>query len=244
LLVIVPPHIPQAKRQLLQEDGATVLQVDLLTPKHWTPTPSETRWIDQFTKLHLWNLTQFDRILYLDSDMLLTRHLDDIWDEEAVLNPQQTKQEIETNNAHLLPKEYVIVAETDNEGSNSERPTPLRPQSRLNAGFMVLKPDRNLLEYYLSLLNHPDIVFERAFMEMGLLNAAHRWDSPMPWSTFKLPLGRWSNNWPLLRDVGDGSATLHDKFWEEGNQGWIERELVEMWWRVQGRMEGFWQGRE
>jgi len=106
---------------------------------------------------------------------------------------------------------------------------------------MVLKPDVDLFNYYMSFLEDPNVTFERAFMEMGLLNAAHISDGPMPWSTFKPPLGRWSNNWPQLRDVADGSATLHDKFWEAENKAWIERELVEMWWRVQGRMEGFWQ---
>src|SRR5271167_3273292 len=28
------------------------------------------RWIDQFTKLHLWSFTEYERIVYMDSDLL------------------------------------------------------------------------------------------------------------------------------------------------------------------------------
>ena len=135
----------------------------------------------------------------------------------------------------------MIAGVTDNERLGRKRPTRITPRSRLNAGFLVFKPDRDLFDYYVSLLEVSNPVFDETSMEMGLLNHAHRNDGPMPWAP--LPPGRYSNNWPQLADVESGSATLHDKFWASGNKEWIDRELVEMWWRVQGRMEGYWQGK-
>ena len=112
------------------------------------------------------------------------------------------------------------------------------PGSLLNGGFFVLRPSRTLFEYYEALLQ-TEGMFDSSFMEMALLNHAHRHDGPMPWVSLKP--GKWNSNWPALRDWQElGSATLHDKFWSKDNEYWIERELVEMWWRVQGQMEGFW----
>ena len=101
-----------------------------------------------------------------------------------------------------------------------------------------MRPDQRLFDYYVSLLGVEKGRFDTGFMEMGLLNYAHRRVGNMPWQP--LTPGLWSSNWPGLSDVKHGTATLHDKFWDAGNKGWIDRELVEMWWRVQGMMEGFW----
>ena len=35
----------------------------------------EPRFLDQFTKLHLWNMTMYDTLLYLDSDTLTLRSI-------------------------------------------------------------------------------------------------------------------------------------------------------------------------
>jgi alpha-N-acetylglucosamine transferase len=239
--VLVPPHVSERKRQILRDEGATVIPVDLLAPSSWTAHPTEERWIDQFTKLRLYSLTEFTRILYMDSDMLITRPLDDIWDEEAVKFPRKTKDNSLNTDGSDLPADYVIAGVADNERPHRKRPTRITPRSILNAGFLVFRPDTDLFNYYVSLLEQPKPVFDQSFMEMGLLNYAHRNDGPMPWAA--LPPGQYSNNWPQLVDVESGSATLHDKFWVSGNKDWIDRELVEMWWRVQGRMEGYWEGK-
>jgi alpha-N-acetylglucosamine transferase len=151
LLVLVPPHVSEAKRQILREEGATVMPVDLLTPSSWTAHPTEERWIDQFTKQRLFSLTAFSRILYMDSDMLLTRPLDDIWDEETVKFPRKTNDNSPDSNSFNLPADYVIAGVTDNERPGRKRPTRITPRSRLNAGFLVFKPDIDLFEYYVSL---------------------------------------------------------------------------------------------
>lgn len=242
-IVIVPPHVSEYKRKVLTEEGATVIPMELLNPSTWETSPGAPRWIDQFTKLRLFQLTQYDRIAYMDNDMLVTRPLDDIFDEETVKTPRETlsdplKTDMEYTDPLALPNDYVIAGVVENGSASSKRPTPFHEGSILNGGFFVLRPDIKLFRYYESILEKP-APFDKGFMEMGLLNWAHRSSGEMPWTP--LPLGKWCNNWPNWQDYLDGSATLHDKFWDEGNKGWIDRELVELWWRVQGQMEGYWQ---
>jgi alpha-N-acetylglucosamine transferase len=238
-LIIVPPHVSKAKRDILSSEGATIIEVPLLNPDNWTASPAEPRWIDQFTKLRLFEQTQYDRILYMDTDMLLTKPLDSIFSEDVVATPQWTandKQAMHEREASL-PETYIIAGTTDNGRPGNFHPAIRTEETQMNGGFWCMQPSTTLFNYYVTLLNYGD--FESSNMEMGLLNYAHRDGGPMPW--ISLPPGKWSNNWPVLRDVEVlGSATLHDKFWEEGNKDWIDRELVEMWWRVQGQMEGYW----
>jgi alpha-N-acetylglucosamine transferase len=239
-LIIVPPHVSERKIKILRDEGATVLVVDYLLPDSWKPDPGVGRWIDQFTKLRLFEQTQYERIAYMDNDMLVTRPLDDIFDEIEVTEHATpiTETEIKEDEAPY-PAKYVVAAVTDNWGAGGENhPAPVNNGSQLNGGFFVLEPSIDLFNYYKSVLEHKDR-FDIGFMEMGLLNYAHRRTGNMPWTP--LTPGKWNNNWPALSDMQKGSATLHDKFWDPGNKGWIDRELVELWWRVQGQMEGYWQ---
>jgi alpha-N-acetylglucosamine transferase len=239
-LVIVPPHVSERKRKVLRDEGATVVVVDYLLPNTWKPDPGEKRWIDQFTKLRLFEQTQYERIAFMDNDMLVTKPLDDIFDEKEVADPVVPINVTELREDEAaLPAKYVLAAVTDNWGAGGENhPAAVTEGSQLNGGFFVLQPSVQLFTYYKSVLEHPTH-FNTAFMEMGLLNYAHRRNGNMPWAV--LTPGKWNNNWPALLDLQHGSATLHDKFWDPSNKGWIDRELVEMWWRVQGQMEGYWQ---
>ena len=109
-------------------------------------------------KFDIWTLEPFlmpstflHRILYMDSDMLITRPLDDVWEEETVSIPQKTKNRSLDKSSFNLPADYVITGVTDNERPDRSRPTPVNPHSRLNAGFLVFKPDIDLFEYYISI---------------------------------------------------------------------------------------------
>lgn len=243
-LVFVTPHVSAEKRAILADEGATVVTLNLLEPEIDWVNPGEVRFIDQFTKLRLFEQTQYDRILYLDADMLLTRSLDAIWDEPEAQEISDTLSSSSSwtrlrSSGPSPPCTYSIVGVSDTGGSDHEFPPPSGLQ--MNGGFMLLRPSTPLFDYYVSILNTPNS-FESNLMEQALLNHAHRPDGRMPWTSFKP--GKWNVNWPRLRDINGGAATLHDKFWDAGNELWIERVLVEKWWRVQGQMEGYWLARK
>lgn len=239
LLILVPPHVSEYKRQVLANEGATIVPVELLLPTNNTFSPVNARYRDQFCKIRLFKMTQYDRILYMDTDTLLTKSMDGIWDEPASQTPRSTV----TSNEGLikvdeapLPPTYLFTGVSDAGGGN--HPFPPVEGADINGGFWMIRPDLSLFNYYRSLMDIPDR-FDSAFMEQAMLTYAHRRDGPMPWTAF--PMGKWNANWPNKRDVEGGCASLHDKFWREDNKDWIDRLLVEMWWRMQGRMEGYWQ---
>jgi alpha-N-acetylglucosamine transferase len=244
-VVLVAPFVSAAKRAVLTAEGATVIPIDLLEPEtaNWLQ-PGESRFIDQFTKLRLFEQTQFSRILYVDADMLLLRSLDGIWDEPIARQVHSTLPADPSAGPEaarldaLLPNNYTIVGVSDTGGA--DHPFPPTVTSQMNGGFFLLRPCTTLFKYYVSILNSPNL-FDSGLMEQALLNYAHSASSRMPWHAFEP--GKWNVNWPRLRDVEGGTASLHDKFWQAGNANWIERQLVERWWRVQGQMEGFWQSR-
>lgn len=237
-IVLVAPHVTKEKQRILADEGATVIPVDLLEPDaetNWIQ-PGEERFIDQFTKLKLWTLTQYERILYLDADMLLMKSLDDIWDEPVANQTSQTlSSDIDSRYDDPLPENYTMVGVSDTGAAIHPFPPLTTPQ--LNGGFFLLRPSLQLYQYYVKLLNTP-YSFDSGLMEQSLLNLAHNNTSRMPWVHFSP--GKWNVNWPSWRDVEGGAATLHDKFWSPANVVWIDRRLVEMWWRRQGEMEGYW----
>ena len=236
-LVLVTPYVSKAKRKVLEAEGCTVIPVDLIEPEG-PVNPLFDRWIDMFSKLHLFRLTEYNRILYLDNDHLVTQPLDGIFDEEVV----QTVVSTDFNDSMIPedeprpPETFVLAGVGDN--FDETHSYPPEQTDYLNAGFFVLRPDLELFEYYKKMMNLPD-KYDQASMEQNMLNYVHRWAGPMPWQT--LPPGKWNCNYPTVGDLEGGAATLHDKFWEYDNRDWIDRTLVEMWWRVQGQMEGFWQ---
>ncbi|KAE9965271.1 hypothetical protein BLS_007740 [Venturia inaequalis] len=243
-VVFVTPHVSAEKRATLTDEGAVVVTLELLEPETNWVNPGEARFIDQFTKLRLFEQMQYEQILYLDADMLLTRSLDAIWDEpEAQLIFETLPGSRSWSDLRLTgtspPCTYSIVGVSDTGGSEHTYPPPAGID--MNGGFMLLRPSIPLFEYYVSILNTPNS-FQSNLMEQALLNHAHKPDGQMPWKS--LEPGKWNVNWPRLKDIQGGAATLHDKFWDGGNEVWIERVLVERWWRVQGQMEGFWLARK
>jgi alpha-N-acetylglucosamine transferase len=243
-IVMVPPHVAMGKRKILADEGAIILPVDNLEPDtvNWVQ-PGSDRFVDQFTKLRLFEQTQFSRILYLDADMLLMRSLDAIWDEPEAVTVHSTLAVSESSATPdiaaleaMVPSNYTIVGVSDTGGPDHPFPPPTG--SMLNGGFFLLRPCQALFEYYKALLNAPNL-FDSSLMEQSLLNYAHKQDGRMPWHSFQA--GKWNVNWPRWTDVVGGAATLHDKFWQNSNEGWMDRQLLERWWRTQGQMEGYWQ---
>lgn len=83
LVVMTTPQVPLYIEDQLRSEGAIVIRHDLITS---IPNPHDVNgthpWKDQFNKLLIWNMTQYERVLYHDSDMLLVKSISDIWDQD------------------------------------------------------------------------------------------------------------------------------------------------------------------
>jgi hypothetical protein len=72
-LVLVSPEVRASSRGLFQRDGATVREVrSIANPFAHRVKP---HFLNALNKLHLWNQTDFDRLIYLDADNIATGDL-------------------------------------------------------------------------------------------------------------------------------------------------------------------------
>ncbi len=235
-IVMVNHNVSEWKRERLRMDGAEVREIGAIQPSKGV-APGEPRWWDQFSKLRLWTLTDFDRILYLDSDMLLMRTLDAIWEDPAATPVAHPVSEDATDE-DALPKQYLFAAFWDSMGPGHNWPPD--PNENLNAGFFMIKPDLDMYRYLRHVMLAPDLYNKQGMMEQSLLNWVFSKKGPMPWQALK-PI--WTTNWPNIKDAKAGMATLHDNFWTGKASGNSivkpDQDLSNWWYEKKGLMEGY-----
>lgn len=230
-VVLVTPNVPERARQQLEADGAVVLEATKVPLSWWIKT-GVTRWKDQFMKLRLLEMTQYDRLLFIDADTLIRSPLDGIFTDLDVHRPAHTltSRQKKTDEAPL-PTQYMFAARSNNEFTGRRNhPFPPLSSESFSAGFWIAAPSHELFAYLLSVMQHYRR-FNPHTMEQSLLNYAFRRNGPMPWREIHY---KWSATWPSYRDVEGGVATLHEKFWTTG-----PKELREMWWEQKRRMEQY-----
>lgn len=233
-LVLVTSNVSQRKRQQLTLDGATVVEVADVPLRWWIKT-GVTRWADQFTKLRIFQMVQYDRVLFVDADTLLTGPLDGIFVTPEARTPKPTlfdarPKEVKADEMPL-PVEYIFAARSDN-ALAGERDHPFLPNktSVFSAGFWIAAPSNAMFDYLMSVMGHYRR-FNPHTMEQSLLNYAFRREGTMPWLELEY---NWSATWPSEKDVKGGVVSLHEKFWATGPE-----KLRGMWHEMKAEMERF-----
>ena len=69
-VVLVTSTVSESAKQQLRLDGANVVEAEDIPLRSWIRT-DVTRWKDQFTKLRLFEMIEYDRILFIDADTLI-----------------------------------------------------------------------------------------------------------------------------------------------------------------------------
>lgn len=230
-VILVTAAVSQRKQQQLSWDGATVVAVKDVPLRWWIKT-GVTRWKDVFTKLRVFELVEFDRILFLDLDTLITAPVDGIFDEPAARVPSETllnrTAQIKADE-NPLPARYVFGARSNNEFSGKrDHLFPPPPTETFSSGFWLIAPSIEMYVYLLSVMGNYRR-FDPHTMEQSLLNYAFRRQGTMPWVELHY---QWSATWPNVMDVEEKVVTLHEKFWNTGPV-----ELQRLWWDIKIRME-------
>lgn len=109
----------------------------------------EPRFLDQFTKLHLWDMTMYDTLLYLDSDTLTLRSISHLLH-------------------HNLGNKSIAAAAQTWHGVFFG----------FNMGVFVIHPSKHEYERLLSIQQDPSVQFDAHWAEQGLLNVVYKdkWD--------------------------------------------------------------------
>ncbi|KAH8596989.1 nucleotide-diphospho-sugar transferase [Bisporella sp. PMI_857] len=231
-LVLVTPDVPVWKRDHLEREGATIVVVEKLD-LNWM-TPLTERWRDVMVKLRLFQLTDYDRILFLDADTFLLKPLEKIFSDPAVMPLTALTNVPNKPDEAPLPSSYLFA--TLPEVRNIIHSYPPLTLPYFNAGFFILQPSLQVFAYYASLLTLEGR-FDSTYPEQNLLNYAHRENGNMPWSRLR---HEWNINLPNANDVQSGVRSVHSKLWTEGSV--LEPTMPELrrrWKEVRDEMEEF-----
>ncbi|KAF2729608.1 nucleotide-diphospho-sugar transferase, partial [Polyplosphaeria fusca] len=223
VVVMVTPTVSESRRKRLQRDGAIIYPVEFLHTQNDTWIKAEQhRWDDVMTKMRVWEMTQYDRILMLDGDSMLRSSLDGVFDDPGA-QLQRTKPAHNTNHTALTnlttlapyPETYMLASLTEVWDSTHSFPpgegTGLKKIGYMNAGFFILAPSKPAYEFYLSLINSPGS-FDPRYPEQNLMNFAHHWSGPMPWREIAYT---WNIRCPTENDFKNGLVSMHEKWWTQ-----------------------------
>lgn len=231
-IILCSESVPKEQKDTLREDGATIVEVRDV-PVNWWIHSGVTRWKEQFTKLRVFEMTEYKRILFMDADILINGRIDKIFEEPEVvtLAPTLDRKKAKKWGESQLPAQWLFAARSDNAFTGErQHPTPPLQSTSFSAGFFLVAPDRQVFEHLLSIM----AIFRRFdpfTMEQSLLNYAFRREGRMPWRELHW---KWSATWPNEKDVEMDVVTLHEKLWKTGPQ-----QLQDMWNRKKGEMLNF-----
>jgi alpha-N-acetylglucosamine transferase len=217
VVVMVTPSVSQSRRSRLEKDGAIIYPVEFLRSSSRWAKAEDPRWDDVMTKLRVWEMTQYSRILVMDGDSMLLKPLDGVFNDPGT--QIQTTKQLDNYTAIKgeapLPPTYLLASLSEVWDSTHEFPpthgTGLKKYGYMNAGFFLLAPSIPAFEHYRSFLEIPDS-FDPKYPEQNLLNQVHSWDGPMPWTEVAYT---WNIRCPSDNDIDKGLVSLHEKWWTQ-----------------------------
>jgi inositol phosphorylceramide glucuronosyltransferase 1 len=71
----IPGQVSSEVLSSVGKAGWELIEVERIVPPH----PPSDQYRDQFTKLRIWDLTQFEAVFYMDGDTLVLRNFDELW---------------------------------------------------------------------------------------------------------------------------------------------------------------------
>ncbi|KAF7339366.1 hypothetical protein MSAN_02150500 [Mycena sanguinolenta] len=234
LVVMVTPELEQDARNVLEKFGIRMIEVQSLLPEDGVHKLSESdkRFHDTWTKLRqaisvadgvFW-LIEFDRVVLLDSDMVVKKNIDDLMTMElpkggiaavhvCACNPRKF--------AHY-PPDWIPenCAHTAVSGPTEPPPAPVdqpRPYGQLNSGTVVLEPSLERAQKLAHFLATDQRVPTWSFPDQDLLTAFFhgKWSS-LPW---------YYNALKTLRNI-------HPQLWDDDVARCVHYILPEKPWHV------------
>ncbi len=237
LVVMVTEDIDHPSRQLLVADGCSVRAVEALRPPCGLETNyANARFAEVWTKLAAWRLTEFERVVVLDADMLVTRNMDELLSLVLVdgaiaachacrCNPNR----IASYPASWTPQNcfYTHCRGVDH---TSE---PELVDNYLNGGLLVLTPDEAVFADLMQTLARVGDLSRYTFAEQDFLNEYYRrrWH-PLPYiynALKTLPFQHpslWDDSavknihyiidkpWEKALDLGDPYFAVNKLWWD------------------------------
>ncbi|MEF2976439.1 glycosyltransferase family 8 protein [Subtercola sp. YIM 133946] len=186
LVVMVTEEIDEQTRRLLEDDGCLLRDVPPLRPAGGSAASyANPRFAEVWTKLAVWGLTEFDRVVFLDADMLVIQNMDELFtldlSEGAIAACHACR--CNPNRIASYPPGWTPENCFYTHCRGGDHVTePAATDNYLNGGFLVLTPDEAVFADMMGRLAAVDDLSRYPFAEQDFLNEFYsgRW-RPLPY---------------------------------------------------------------
>jgi alpha-N-acetylglucosamine transferase len=229
IVVLACTFTPFWQLEVVQKMGVILSMVESLTPPR---SLDFQRWKHNFTKFQFWRLVLWDRVLFMDVDILFLeeRNFFDIWEHPATQVRYNPPENIDPNTLYfgwpikmLYP--YVIGLGYD----TYCRKCSYRDRGP-NSGVFITKP--NLVHYEMMKKIAFDVSIPFKIMEQTALDYIFNITGPLPWTEFEDKYN-WTPEYnPLLESI----KGYHVKGWLKEKPVWMESDP-----KTWGNLPSLWQ---
>ena len=227
-VVLTTQSVPPEQIQTLRDTGVIVQPVANIGPPTGKSKAKNGDRGDQFTKLHMWNMTQYSKVLYLEPDVLVLRPLSAIFDTPLQIDKFGT--------------EYVFAAFNDSsEMRDFNDPIPVLSESvrvgrneTFRSDMFLIRPSAQHALYVNSI--YRDLTKAKYFPNMTdveLLQYAYRRTGPYPWTNLS---DKYIPEHPRFEHL-DSSHAIREKLWKDDNG--VDWDLRRFWYFAWGEMRGY-----
>lgn len=176
LVVMVTPGIDLAVRESLTADGCVIREVPILGPDpSLAHRYANARFADVWSKLAVWTLTEYQRVVFLDADMLVIQNMDEVFTLPLKAGFIAACHACRCNPSHIAS--YPESWQPENcfyswcEDMQMTAHPPATLDNYLNGGFLVLKPDQAIYDQMMAQLAALADISDYVFAEQDFLNA-------------------------------------------------------------------------
>jgi len=151
VIVMVTEEVADWKLRSIHKLGAIIKRVNRI--RYNSSVIVNRRWRNCYTKLHMFQMTEYETIIYLDADLYIKKNIDELFD---------TASEVRNTTG----RNDFFGAVTD--GSIRVNYNNRERKGMLNAGLMVLTPEVKVYDDLIELAPKKEL-YNTGFMEQGLL---------------------------------------------------------------------------
>ncbi|KAH0537678.1 hypothetical protein FGG08_005543 [Glutinoglossum americanum] len=234
----------------LDARGVPKKRVNYLLPSVHKDFSNDVRFYDCWSKLTPFSLVEYERVVQLDSDMLVLRNMDELMEIELDHPSLEGKGERVFAASHACvcnplkrphyPEDWIPA----NCAFTSQHATPQIAQTQgappstglgiVNGGLQVVNPSIAVYDLILAQLSNPSSVGDYEFADQSLLSDLfkNRWVA-LPYTYNALKTLRWpgvhSDIW-VDNNVKNIHYILSPKPWDEREEG--QEETHDWWWEA------------
>ena len=175
LVVMVTETVDARTRERLTRMGCVLRDVDAWRVPHADGSLAFERFQNVWTKLRAFELYEYERVVMIDSDMLMCHNMDELFDRPlergmiaAALACTCNPKQIPTYPAEWTPRNcgYALRPHPPNDTRQLTKPT----HRLINSGVVVLEPSQEQHDnIHTFILQHPERVAQYRFPDQDLL---------------------------------------------------------------------------